>query len=393
MVTTWPGPDTDGSPGTFASVAGAGRPMATAMETNCPYRGLPDRAVWRQCVGRRAIDTILPIDDSIAPIVRGTRIASAGSCFAQRIAEHMGGLGVEHLVTEPGPSFLAAPDRQRLGYGIYSARYGNVYTAEQLAQLVERAYGRFAPAEPVWRKGNDRHVDPFRPGINHTGFVSVEECLEDRQRHLAAVREVIERAEVFVFTLGLTEAWRSRDDGAVFPVCPGCGHGGDFDASRHAFVDFRVDEVVAALDRFVAVARHHNPALRIVLTVSPVPLLATFTERHVLTATTAAKAVLRVACDEIRRRHRGIDYFPSLELVQAGGPGWAFADDRRTVLPRAVEHIMACFAAQFGLDTTPALGQLPVVAPVAEPVTAIPRQPVACDEDTILAAMLQEPCR
>ncbi len=79
--------------------------------------------------------------------------------------------------------------------------------------------------------------------------------------------------------------------------------------------------------------------------------------------------------------------------MEAGGSGWAFADDRRTVLPRAVEHIMACFAAQFGLDTAPALGQRPAVAPVAEPVTTIPRQPVACDEDTILTAMLQEPCR
>ncbi|MCU0862368.1 MAG: GSCFA domain-containing protein [Planctomycetes bacterium] len=359
------------------------------METNCPYRGLPDRAVWRQCVGRRTIETILPLDDDSAPIARGTKIASAGSCFAQRIAEHVAGLGLEHLVTEPGPSFLAPPERKQLGYGIYSARYGNVYTAEQLAQLLERAYGHFAPSEPPWRKG-ERHVDPFRPGINHTGFVSVDECLEDRRQHLAAVRMLIERAEVFVVTLGLTEAWRSRADGAVFPACPGCGHGGDFDPERHEFVDFRLEQVVAALDRFVTLARHHNPDLRFVLTVSPVPLLATFTRRHVLTATTAAKAVLRVACDELRRRHRGIDYFPAFELVQAGGPGWAFADDRRTVQPRAVAHIMACFAAQFGLDVAPAFGQLPSAAPATEPVTRIPPRPVVCDEDTILAAMLQE---
>lgn len=362
------------------------------METTCPYRGLPDRAVWRQSVGRRAIETILPLDDSTAPLAAGTRIASAGSCFAQRITEHVAGLGLEHLVSEPGPSFLAAPEQKRLGYGVYSARYGNVYTAEQLAQLAERAYGLFTPSEPVWQKG-ERHVDPFRPGINNTGFVSVDECLEDRQRHLAAVRTAIERAEVFVFTLGLTEAWRSRADGAVFPVCPGCGHGGDFDATRHEFVDFRLDQVVAALDRFVTLARSHNPALRVVLSVSPVPLLATFTERHVLTATTAAKAVLRVACDELRRRHRGIDYFPSFELVQAGGPDWAFADDRRTVLPRAVEHVMDCFAVQFGLDPTPAFGQLPSGLVATARPTPIPPNPVLCDEDTILAAMLQESSR
>lgn len=360
------------------------------MDPTCPYRGLPDRAVWRQSVGRRAIETILPVADDTAPLTAGARVATAGSCFAQRITEHVAELGLEHLVTEPGPSFLAAPERKRLGYGVYSARYGNVYTAEQLAQLVERAHGVFTPGEPVWRKG-ERFVDPFRPGINATGFVSVDECLDDRRRHLAAVRRAIADADVFVFTLGLTEAWRSRDDGAVFPVCPGCGHGGTFDAARHEFVDFRIDQVVTALDRFVTLARTHNPDLRLVLSVSPVPLLATFTDRHVLTATTAAKAVLRVACDELRRRHRDIDYFPSFELVQTGGPEWAFADDRRTVLPRAVEHVMTCFAIQFGLDAAPAFGELPRPSPATPP--PVPHQPVVCDEDAILAAMLQEPSR
>jgi hypothetical protein len=236
----------------------------------------------------------------------------------------------------------------------------------------------------VWRKGADRYVDPFRAGIPGA-FVSIDECLEDRRQHLAAVRAAIERADVFVFTLGLTEAWRSREDGAVFPVCPGCGHGGDFDATRHEFVDFRVADVVGALDRFVTLAREHNPRLRVVLTVSPVPLLATFTAGHVLTATTAAKAVLRVACDELRRRHDRVDYFPAFELVQVGGPGWAFAEDRRSVTPAAVAHIMDCFAMQFGLETAPG-------ASPAEPVAAIPR-PLVCDEDAILAAMVAEPCR
>lgn len=355
------------------------------MERNCPYRELPDRALWAKSVGRRAIDTIFPLDECSRPIAVGAKVASAGSCFAQRIAENLSGMGLEYLVTEPGPDFLTPPDAQRLGYGVYSARYGNVYTALQLAQLVERAYGSFDPVEAVWRKGADRRVDPFRPGINGTGFLSVEECLEDRRQHLAAVRELIESADVFVFTLGLTEAWRSREDGAVFPVCPGCSHGGDFDAGRHEFVNFGVGEVVDHLERFLATARAHNPRLRLVLSVSPVPLVATFTERHVLTATVGSKAVLRVACDEIRRRHDGIDYFPSYEIVQAGGPQWAFAPDRRSVTPQAVAHVMQNFALQFGLEAKAAFGQV-----VPEPVAEIPRASVVCDEDEILAAMARE---
>lgn len=352
------------------------------MDPNCPYRGLPDRAVWQKCVGRRAIETILPLDDQSPPITAGARIASAGSCFAQRIAEHLDGLGLEYLVTERGPQFLSADDARGLGYGVYSARYGNVYTALQLAQLLERAYGRFTPREQVWQKGEHRFVDPFRPGIDHAGFVSPDECLEDRRRHLAAVRELVATADVFVFTLGLTEAWRDRADGAVFPVCPGCGHGGTFDTDRHEFVQFGVGEVVEHLDRSVQLLRAHNPAVRLILSVSPVPLVATFSGQHVLTATIGAKAVLRVACDEIRRRHEGVDYFPAYEIVQAGGPAWAFAADRRTVRPEAVAHVMQCFAGQFGCDVPPSMPSLAV-----EPATPIPRATIVCDEDEILAAM------
>lgn len=357
---------------------------APRVQGNSPYRGLPDRAVWRQSVGRRAIETVFPVDDRCAPLARGTRVATAGSCFAQRLAENLPGLGLVHFDGEPGPSFVPPDARRQLGYGVYSARYGNVYTAAQLAQLVERAYGRFEPQEPVWTKG-ERFVDPFRPGIHAGGFVSVEECLEDRRQHLAAVRAVFEEAAVFVFTLGLTEAWRSRQDGAVFPVCPGSGHGGVFDPERHEFVNFSLADVVADLERFLQAVRARRPDLRVILTVSPVPLLATFTDRHVLTATTSAKAKLRVACDEITNRHADVDYFPSYEIVQAGGPEWAFAADRRTVEPRAVAHIMACLAAQFGLETVPERGSLPIL-----PETSIPRPSLVCDEEEILAAMARE---
>jgi hypothetical protein len=41
------------------------------------------------------------------------------------------------------------------------------------------------------------------------------------------VRELFEKADVFVFTLGLTEGWRSKQDGSAVPLAPGIagGHG------------------------------------------------------------------------------------------------------------------------------------------------------------------------
>ena len=48
----------------------------------------------------------------------------------------------------------------------------------------------------------------------------------------------------------------------------------------------------ADLDRLMSLAREVNPRLRFVLTVSPVPLVATATREHVLVATMPARAAL-----------------------------------------------------------------------------------------------------
>ena len=61
--------------------------------------------------------------------------------------------------------------------------------------------------------------------------------------------------------------------------------------------------------------RLHPDPLRVVLTVSPVPLTATASDRHVLVANTYSKAVLRAVAEELYLESPYIDYVPSFELV------------------------------------------------------------------------------
>ena len=105
-------------------------------------------------------------------------------------------------------------------YGLFSARYGNIYTAKQLRQLYQRAFGSFTPIEKVWSYNEDQFVDPFRPRIQPSGFHSMEEFEIDNKEHLAAVRKAFEEMDVFIFTLGLTESWINNQDGAVYPLAP-----------------------------------------------------------------------------------------------------------------------------------------------------------------------------
>ena len=199
----------------------------------------------------------------------------------------------------------------------------------------------------MWTEPDGRLTDPFRPAIQPGRFLSTAEYRADRQRHFACVREAFATLDVLVFTLGLTECWASREDGAVYPVCPGVS-GGCFDPARHAFLNLTVTDVVADMTAFLGLLRSVNPRARIVLTVSPVPLAATYEPQHVLTATTYSKAVLRVAAETLAREASGVAYFPAFEIITGGfSRGLYFAEDGRSVTETGVAHVMRCFLRHF----------------------------------------------
>lgn len=312
-----------------------------------PYGALPAGAFWRRAVAEVPPAEVDPVAAAPFRIGRGDRVATAGSCFAQHIARHLRDAGFRFLVTETPHPVVARQDVERFGYGLFTARYGNLYTSRQLLQLFQRAYGTFTPRDDAWTEPDGRLIDPFRPAIQPGGFLSAAEQRADRQHHFACVREAFETLDVLVFTLGLTECWVSRDDGAAYPLCPGVS-GGRFDPARHAFVNLTVADVVADMTAFLGLLRSVNPGARVVLTVSPVPLAATYGGQHVLAATTYSKAVLRVAAETLAREAPDVAYFPSFEII-TGAPsrGAYFAEDCRSVTEAGVAHVMRCFMRHF----------------------------------------------
>lgn len=311
-----------------------------------PYKSLGDKAFWRRSVAEVSPGKVDPVGEFALRIDPETRVATAGSCFAQHIARYLAKSGYNYYVAEPGHPILPESSRTRNNYGLFSARYGNIYTARQLWQLFQRAYGTFEPEERAWREQDDKFVDPFRPTTQPGGYISLAELEADRRQHLAAVRTMFETLDVFVFTLGLTECWMSTADGAVFPLCPGT-EGGRFDPERYVFHNQSVDEVVGDLTLFTEALAKVNPKAQIVLTVSPVPLAATAEPgAHVLSATTYSKSVLRVAAEMMRKRFAHVHYFPSYEIITgAFNRGAYYAADLRNVLETGVAHVMGLFMA------------------------------------------------
>lgn len=312
--------------------------------TDHPYKSLPDKAFWRRSVSSPEIGEVDPVGVFDLRITPETKVATAGSCFAQHIARHLKSSGFDYYVAEQGHPLISSDVLAAHNYGTFSARYGNLYTARQLLQLMDRAYGRFSPAEGPWIDPDGTVRDPFRPAIQPGNFVSVEEMEADRRQHLTAVREMFETLDVFVFTLGLTECYRSRKDGAVFPLCPGV-EGGEFDPDKYEFYNQGIEDVVGDMTQFLARLREVNPGAQVILTVSPVPLMATAEPgAHVLGATTYSKSVLRVAAEMLRKAHDYVHYFPSYEVITgAYNRGAYYAKDLRNVTETGVSHVMGLF--------------------------------------------------
>lgn len=313
-----------------------------------PYKNLPAERFWKTSVSDRNFLDLERVYTKKFVIERTDRIVTAGSCFAQHIAKRLKASGFNFMDYEQPPPGLPEDDEKKLGFGLFSARYANIYTVRQLLQLYSRAFEGFSPAEDMWYESG-RYFDPFRPGVEPDGFASEEEFRASRLTHMSSVRKVFENSDVFIFTLGLTEAWRSSIDGAVFPMCPGTIRG-TFSSNRHEFHNFSYPETLADLELLLNKARSINPTLRFILTVSPVPLAATAENAHVMVATSYSKSVLRAVAGDLAIRHEFVDYFPSFELV--AGPairGALFEPDMRNVSSRGVDIVMRHFFEQHAL--------------------------------------------
>jgi hypothetical protein len=285
------------------------------------------------------------------------------------------------MVTEAAPPGDPHPET----YGVFSARFGNIYTVRQLLQLFTRAYALFHPQDDAWLRPDGHLVDPFRPQITPAGFASEAELQADRRRHLACVRAMFEDCDVFIFTLGLTEHWMSARDGAVFPLAPGVVGGEP--GPDYAFGNFKVAEIVTDFRDFLRRLRVVNPMVRVIITVSPVPLIATYTPGHVLAANTYSKSALRAAAQEIAEAEEDLFYFPSFEMITGPHAGARyFADDLRSVTAEGVAYVMETFSRHVLADGEAA----PRRPRPPSPAPGTPSQDVLRAHDEIAAVICDE---
>ena len=280
-----------------------------------------------------------PVVASEKIVDRATPIGSAGSCFAMEIAHRLQERKFNYVVTEANPNVVN-------GLSDSCARWGTIFNVPAFRQLVEKSFGVIKLPRVVFtdpENGEMRYYDPFREGVF---FRTVDEYEAEADRHLENAREALLRCRVFVLTLGMNEIWRMRSGGYVLSRTPWRFASGLCDREV-----LTVDQNLAELRRMTQLWRAHNPDIKFIVSVSPVPLHATFQgeSSHVIVANCHAKSTLRVVAEEFARTEKGVYYFPSYESVMYCTDG-AWDPDGRHVSRAAVDKVMSLFDQMFVKD-------------------------------------------
>lgn len=294
--------------------------------------------------GGKPLHEVVPVAERYPFIDQTTVIGSAGSCFAVEIAQNLLTREFNYLCLEktfdPETGVIMAETDPANPQVQFSCRWGILFNTPSFTQIVENAYGERSIGNFLIRVGNV-YVDPYREAV---AFPSPEAYRIEREKHLANTRTAFEKADAFVITLGLNEAWQYLPDGTYLSRNPR-------NKALRGLLTHRkltVQENVDYLQRFIDIVRHHNPDLKLIISISPVPFLATgrADKYHVVTANTHSKAVLRVAAEEIVERNKDVFYFPSYEVVTVCSKE-IWASDQRHIHRSAVARVMELFDAMF----------------------------------------------
>ena len=235
-----------------------------------------------------------------------TNIVAFGSCFAANIGRYLANLGFDVATRRQGAAYV-----QQIEDGLV-----NVFA---ICQQFEWAWENRVPSVELWH-----------------GWKAEEYGYDEEVR--LATKKLFDAADVFILSFGLSEIWYDEPTGEVFwravPIKR-------FDPSRHKFRVATFAETLDRMRRTHALIRKYRPQAKIVFTLSPVGLAATFRPVACVTANAVSKALLRTAIDQLYREVHESDpdffYFPSYEVVTAG-----FNQPYGSDLRHPAVHVLNC---------------------------------------------------
>lgn len=299
-----------------------------------PYSKIKKFQHWENEISNKLFNNINWSLQKKTNLNRKEKIISLGSCFAQHITKILKKKKFNYYITECDFK----------NKNCYSARYGNIYTTKQAYELLYRSVkNENKPLKMDCWKVKNFLVDPFRPREFSTGFRTYDEILNARKKHYAAVRKAFAEASVIIFTLGLTETWIEKSSNYSLPLAPGL-FGGNYKKKNYTFLNLSYVENVLYFEKFYKLIKLLNKKFKIILTVSPVPLAATYEKQNVIISSTYSKSNLRTLAEEMMKKYENVYYFPSYEIITShANKSKFFEKDFRNINSLGVNTVMRIF--------------------------------------------------
>lgn len=247
-----------------------------------------------------------------------TRVLAVGSCFAQHFTLWL----AEHGFNQKFPD---SPYNALLRFG------SHFESPAVIAQQFRWAFDELDPSTLLW-------IDENRDLIEAT----------DQGKQL--VRETLSQTDVLVITLGLSEVWYDKVSGE--PLWRTLTEK-TYDPERHVFRVETMAQTLEWLNCIECLREKHLPDMKLIYTLSPIPLKTTFRPVSAITANSVSKAIIRAALDEFLRNNSGklgrnLYYFPSYEIVTNYFID-PFEEDNRHLASIVPGSIIAFFAEHYCL--------------------------------------------
>ena len=263
-----------------------------------------------------------------------------GSSFARNIEEHLAYRGISVSSTA-----IAAPRNE---WGARPNGFVSKFTTASILNELRWTFGEATfPADAIIEDNDGWRDLQLSPGIAPVGLPRAIERREAVRQYFSRIRN----ASVVVVTLGLVEAWYDRQSRVFLNTAPSSS-AAQRQPDRFALQVTGYLENRSALDEIIALLNKYGRRdLRVVLTVSPVPMSETFSGEDVITANAYSKAILRAVAGDVAREHGNVQYFPSFESIVTTDRTLAYSRiDELHVADPAVDAVTAHFLHSFGID-------------------------------------------
>lgn len=261
-----------------------------------------------------------------------TKFFTIGSCFARNIEHELRKRELPLLSWAkklPPEHFVLEGKESRSGYQ-------NVFTPGAILEASRLITRKDSNHSIVGE--NDVYFDLLTPALKGLPH----DIATSNREHLLSIYRNMPKADVLVLTLGYNEAWYYLPDQSWVNKAPASGF------LRKNISDFKFNilnysSVSALLEEAIKNFRQQSKDLKVVLTVSPVPLGTTLSTDHVVVANQRSKATLHAVAMALRKKYDFVDYFPSYEIISSQDKQDVFEGDGTHVKSEAVSKVMELF--------------------------------------------------